>query len=151
MTNEQLEKSERLSKANNADNISFQKSYIDKLQLPDSSSDVVISNGVINLAHDKAGVFKEAARILKPGGRLAIADIVTEKQMPESITCNTTLWAACIGGAVQEDEYLKMIQDCGLNIQKVRRNSQYGFISKSARGATDDYGVKSISILAVKQ
>ncbi len=150
MTNEQLEKSERLKAANGFENIIFHKSYIDKLPFPNSFCDVVITNGVINLAHDKAGVFREAARILKPGGRLAAADIVTEKQMPESITCNTTLWAACIGGASQKDDYLKIVQDCGFDIQKVRLNSQYEFLSKSARGATNDYGVKSISILAVK-
>jgi arsenite methyltransferase len=151
MTNEQLEKSEKLKTANGVENISFYKSYIDKTPFPNSFCDVVISNGVINLAHDKANVFHEAARILKPKGRLAIADIVTEKQMPESITCNTTLWAACIGGAAQADSYLKTIQDSGFNIQTVRDNSRYEFLSKSARGATNDYGVKSISILAIKE
>jgi len=69
------------------------------LAFDDASFDVVISNGVINLASDKARVFREAGRVLRPGGRLAIADIVTEHQLSEWIVCNTDLWAACIGGA----------------------------------------------------
>jgi arsenite methyltransferase len=151
MTDEQLEKSEKLRTEHGFENISFHKSYIDILPFPDSFCDVVISNGVINLANDKAGVFREAARILKKKGRLAIADIVTEKQMPESITCNTTLWASCIGGATQSDSYLQTIRDSGFSIQTVRANNRYEFLSNSARGATKDFGVKSISILAIKE
>jgi ubiquinone/menaquinone biosynthesis C-methylase UbiE len=133
------------------ENVSFHKSYIENLPFPGASCDVVISNGVINLASDKAKVFREAARVLKPNGRLAIADIITEKQLPESISCNTTLWAACIGGAAQKDSYLKVIEDAGFEIRAVRDNSQYEFLSKSARGATIDYSVKSISLLAIRK
>jgi ubiquinone/menaquinone biosynthesis C-methylase UbiE len=151
MTDEQLEKSERLRISSGIENVSFHKSYIENLPFPGASCDVVISNGVINLASDKAKVFREAARVLKPNGRLAIADIITEKQLPESISCNTTLWAACIGGAAQKDSYLKVIEDAGFEIRAVRDNSQYEFLSKSARGATIDYSVKSISLLAIRK
>jgi ubiquinone/menaquinone biosynthesis C-methylase UbiE len=110
----------------------------------------VISNGVINLAPDKPQVFREAARLLKPGGRLAISDIVTEVQLPESIVCDSTLWAACIGGAAQQDDYRGQIEAAGLRVVKVEDNPAYQFISDNARAASTKFGVKSISLLAVK-
>lgn len=88
--------------------------------------------------------------MLKSGGRFAISDIVTEVQLPESIVCNSTLWAACIGGAAQEDNYRQMIEAAGLRLVKVEDNPQYQFISDNARGASKKFGVKSISLLAVK-
>ena len=110
----------------------------------------MISNGVINLATDKSKVFGEAARLLKPGGRLAISDIVTEVQLPEGIVCNSTLWAACIGGAAQQDNYRTQIEAAGLKVIKVEDNPAYQFISDNARGASKKFGVKSVSLLAVK-
>lgn len=151
MTDEQLQKAERLKGQNSFKNVSLYKSYIESLPFENEMCDVVISNGVINLAPDKSKVFKEAARILKQGGRLAIADIVTEKQLPENVVCNTTLWAACIGGASQIDSYSDAIKKAGLEIIEIKQNTQYGFISKSAKGASDEFGVKSVSILAVKR
>ncbi len=150
MTDEQLEKSEQLRKENNFENISFRKSYIEKLPFADASFDVVISNGVINLSSDKEKVFAEIVRVLKPKGRMAIADIVTEKQLPENVVCDSTLWASCIGGASQEDDYNKAIERAGMEIITVSTNKEYGFISKSAKGASKDYGVKSVSLLAKK-
>ena len=111
---------------------------------------MVISNGVINLAPDKASVFREAARLLKPGGRLAIADIVTDAQLPEAVTCNADLWATCIGGAMQRDDYRTAIDAAGLKVKAARENAGYLFISATARGAQQKWGVKSISMLAVK-
>jgi hypothetical protein len=88
--------------------------------------------------------------VLKPGGRLAIADIVTEKELPEGVTCNATLWAACIGGALQQAKYLAAITAAGLRVVTLRENPQYRFLTASARKACATYGVKSVSILAVK-
>ena len=116
-----------------------------------ATCDAVISNGVINLAADKSTVFREAARLLKRGGRLALADIVTERQLPEGITCNATLWAACIGGAMQVDDYVAAIESAGLRVRTLRDNPAYQFISDNAQGATRKYGVKSVSLLAVKE
>ncbi len=151
MTDEQLKKSEHLRKENKFDTVSFHKTYIEKLPFEDASFDVVISNGVINLCPDKEKVFAEVARVLKPKGRMVIADIVTEKQLPENVVCNSTLWAACIGGAAQQDDYRGAIENAGMEIIIVRNNDAYGFISKSARGASKDYGVKSVSLLARKK
>lgn len=109
----------------------------------------MISNGVINLATAKTRVFHEAARLLKSGGRFAIADIVTDVQLPDSIVCDSTLWAACIGGAAQQDKYQQMIESAGLRLIKVQDNPQYQFISDNAKGASKKFGVKSISLLAV--
>lgn len=150
MTDEQLEKAERLRLEGGFGQIRYHKAYIESTGLEDATADAVISNGVINLAADKAGVFAEAARVLKPGGRLAISDIVTEVALPEGITCDATLWAACIGGAMQVDAYAGAIREAGLQPQRVRDNSSYRFISESAQGATRQYGVKSVSILATK-
>lgn len=151
MTDEQLEKAERLSKEYHFENVSFHKSYIEKLPFDNNSIDVVISNGVINLCSDKAKVFAEVARVLKPKGRMVIADIVTEKQLPENVVCNSTLWAACIGGASQQDDYRSAIEKAGMEILLVRNNDAYSFISKSAKGASKDYGVKSVSLYAEKK
>lgn len=151
MTEEQICKAESLRKLYGFKNVSYIGGYIQSTIFADNHFDVVISNGVINLAVDKKAVFTEAKRILKPGGRLAISDIVTEVQLPEGITCDATLWAACIGGASHEDDYIETIRSVGFEIKEVRENKQYQFISDNAKWATDKYGVKSISVLAVKQ
>jgi ubiquinone/menaquinone biosynthesis C-methylase UbiE len=150
MTDEQLEKAERLRTEFQFDNVSFHKSYIETLPFPDASFDIVISNGVINLSSGKEKVFEEVSRVLKPGGRMVIADIVTEKQLPENVTCNSALWASCIGGASQQDDYRSAIEKAGMVVLLIRNNEAYSFISKSAKGASKDYGVKSVSLYSEK-
>src|SRR5690606_3473137 len=107
MTEAQLRKAEALRDGTDLRNTEFRRGYLESLPVEDESIDVVISNGVINLCADKEQVFREIHRVLRPGGRLAIADIVTREQLPESVTCNATLWAACIGGAAQQNAYLE--------------------------------------------
>jgi SAM-dependent methyltransferase len=148
MTEEQLAKARRLSE--NFNNVTFQKGYIEELPLEDKSFDAVISNGVINLCTEKEKVFKEIDRVLKQGGRMAISDIVTEKEPPEDIICNATLWASCIGGAMQLDRFKRSIEVGNMKIVKIRENPQYHFLSDSAQSATKTFGVKSVSILAKK-
>ncbi len=151
MTDEQLQKAEGLRDQYGFSNVSFHKGYIENLPFEDNSFDVVISNGVINLCPDKSKVFKEVGRVLKPGGRIAIADIVSEKSLPDNVVCDTTLWASCIGGASQEDEYSEAIKNGRLNIVVVIDNESYSFISLSAQSASKKYGVKSVSLLAEKK
>ena len=111
----------------------------------------MISNGVINLSPDKPAVFAAAARALRPGGRLALADIVSAKQLPEGVTCDASLWAACIGGAMQRDSYREAIEAAGFEVETWRENSAYRFVSEQADNATEKYGVTSISLLAVRR
>lgn len=149
MTDEQLAKAERLRAETGRRNVEFVRGYIQDPPLPDASVDLVVSNGVVNLAPDKSAVFRAAARLLAPGGRLALADIVSERPLTESITCNAELWASCIGGAAQIDAYLAAIEEAGLKVSEVRDNTAYEFLSESAQGATRTYGIKSISLVAV--
>jgi ubiquinone/menaquinone biosynthesis C-methylase UbiE len=130
--------------------VEYRKGYIEELPVEADSADCVISNGVINLSADKGRVFGEAARVLRRGGRLAIADIVTDAPLPESVVCNATLWAACIGGAMQVQAYAEKIAGAGLELIRQEENTAYRFISDRAQGAARKYGVKSISLLARK-
>jgi arsenite methyltransferase len=147
-TAEQLEKSRRLATKGGFGQVELREGRIESLPATAESFDCVISNGVINLAPDKERVFAEAARVLKPGGRLAIADIVSERQLKDSIVCDADLWASCIGGAAQQDAYRDAIEAAGFAIEEIRDNP-YEFVSERARDASVKYGVRSISLLAI--
>ena len=148
-TVEQLEKARALAAEEGIGQVELREGRIDALPVEDASFDCVISNGVINLSPEKDHVFADAARVLRPGGRLAIADIVSEQQLKESIVCNADLWASCIGGAAQQDAYREAIEGAGLRIEEIKQNP-YEFISEQARDASAKYGVKSVSVLARK-
>ncbi len=150
MTAAQLDKSRELAAAHGFSQCEFREGYIEDPPVDDGTVDCVISNGVINLSPDKPAVFAAAARALRPGGRLALADIVTEHQLPEGVTCDASLWAACIGGAMQRDGYRQAIEEAGFEIEEWRTNSEYRFVSERADNATRKYGVTSISLLARK-
>jgi arsenite methyltransferase len=150
MTPAQLAKAERLRAAAGFEQATFAHGHIDALPLPDASVEAVISNGVINLAADKHRVFAEAARVLRAGGRLAIADIVTETELTPQIVANTDLWASCIGGAAHTDAYQQAIAAAGLNLVTMRSND-YRFLSEQARAAGERFGVHSVSLLARKR
>jgi len=151
MTDAQRAKAERLRARAGFNQVEYRKGYIEELPVESASSDCLISNGVINLSADKARVFREAARVLKAGGRMAIADIVTAVPLPESVTCKADLWAACIGGALQVDAYRGEIEAAGLALVRQEENTAYGFLSDRAQGAVKKYGVRSVSILAIKR
>lgn len=150
MTGAQRQKAERLAREFGFANVSFHAGYIENLPIEANSIDVVISNGVINLSAEKQRVFDEVARVLRPGGRMSISDIVTEEHLPGSVKCDASLWAACIGGAIQQDDYQAAIQRAGLTISSGWPNSQYGFLTEAARNASRKFGVKSVSLLAYK-
>lgn len=149
MTDKQLEKAEHLRSEGGIKNLELVKSYIEKLPFPDLSFDAVISNGVINLSPEKEKVFTEISRVLKKGGRLAISDIVTSRQLSERIKSSAELWAACIGGAIPQDDYRAMIQNSGLSVVKEALNERYHFLTHGE--VMEKYGVRSISLLAVKE
>jgi SAM-dependent methyltransferase len=150
MTEAQLNKARSLAARDGFDTVTFEHGYLEDAPVPDGAADVLISNGVINLCVDKQAVFREIARALKPGGRMAISDIVTDQPLTEGIVCDVNLWASCIGGAMQRDDYRGAIEDAGLQIVTLQENPQYYFLSDSAKGATETFGVKSVSVLATK-
>jgi len=149
MTPEMLAKARGTVAELGLDHVQIREGLAEQLPVDDDWADVVISNGVINLCPDKKSVFAEAARVLRPGGRLAVADIVTEVQLVDSIVCNADLWASCIGGAALESAYLDAVTSAGLEVVTTRQNP-YQFLSGQAQGASQRYGVKSISLLARK-
>lgn len=146
MTDEQLEKARILRDEAGFETVSFEQGYIEELPFEDGAFDAVISNGVINLSPEKGRVFEVANRVLGPGGRMAISDIVSESQLPEGIKRDADLWAACIGGADQVDSYTGAIESAGFELTTVRENDEYEFTSDQAQGACQKYGVKSIAI-----
>jgi arsenite methyltransferase len=148
MTAEQLAKATGLAADGGLANAEFREGQIENPPVAPGSIDCVISNGVVNLSPDKPAVFAAAATALRRGGRLAIADIVTATQLPEGVTCDASLWAACIGGAMQRDRYLETIEAAGFEILEVRTNDRYRFVSDRADNATRKYGVTSISLRA---
>jgi len=95
-------------------NVEFRQGLIEALPVADSSVDVILSNCVINLAPDKGAVFKEAFRVLKPGGRVVVSDMVARAELPSEVREDPTLWAACLGGALPEEEYLGALRRAGL-------------------------------------
>src|SRR3954469_1598569 len=147
ITPEQLVKAERLRRD---EHTAFRHARIEDLPFDDSSFDAVISNGVVNLSADKSAVFAEAARVLRPGGRLALADIVTQRAIATRTASQPDLWAACIAGASERDRYLQDIAAAGLELRAVRTNPAYRFASERAQRTADKYGAHTIVLLAVK-
>jgi arsenite methyltransferase len=149
ITDEQLGKAARLRDRYGFSQVELVEAHIEQLPFDDASFDAVLSNGVINLSLVKGRVFAEAARVLRPGGRLAIADIVSGRALKERTRRNVELWAACIAGAIPRSSYLEAIEAQGLRVKAVRKND-YRFISERALDACSTYEVESISLLAVK-
>ena len=149
ITDEQLLKARRLRDEAGLSQVDFVESHIEDLPFEDASFDAVISNGVINLSLLKGRVFAEAARVLRPGGRLALADIVSGRALKERTRRNVELWAACIAGAIPRDSYIKALEDNGLEVTELRVND-YRFVSDRALEACSIYDVESISLVAVK-
>ena len=148
-TDEQVAKATRLRDRDGFDQAEFVEGSIDVLPFEDASFDLVISNGVINLSPIKDRVFAEAARVLRPGGRLAVADIISARALREHTRRNTELWAACIAGAIPRRSYVETIEATGLQAGEPRRND-YNFVSDRAQEACGTYGVESLSLVARK-
>jgi len=127
------------------ENVEFRLGEIEELPVEDGTIDAIISNCVINLSPDKPRVFREAHRVLKPGGRITVSDIVTEGGIPEEIRRDLDSWASCVAGALPQEEYLKHIEAAGFNKSKILVESTYD---------TSEYDigfkVKSVTVEAYK-
>jgi len=113
MTPEMLERARSATRRMGIDNVEFRKGYLEDMPVDGDSIDVVISNCVINLSPDKSKVFKEMYRVLKPGGRVSVSDIVTNGGLPEEVRNDMVAWGACIAGALKKDEYTQGLEDAG--------------------------------------
>ena len=113
MTDEMLALARENQKKAGVENVEFLKGEIENIPLPDNSVDVIISNCVINLSADKDKVFREAFRVLKPGGRLAVSDIVVRGEMPPEVQRSVELWAGCMAGALRDTEYVSKVKAAG--------------------------------------
>jgi SAM-dependent methyltransferase len=113
MTDEMLALARENQRKAGAENVEFLKGEIEAIPLPDNSVDVVISNCVINLSADKDRVLREAFRVLKPGGRFAISDVVTRGEIPQSLRRDMLLWVGCIAGALEEEDYRRKLAMAG--------------------------------------
>jgi len=139
-----LELAERSRVAAGVDNVKFLKGIIEAIPLPDSSVDVVISNCVINLSADKSQVLREAYRVLAPGGRLAISDIVIQGHLPAVIRRDMEAWAGCIAGALEEETYRRFLVAAGFTNVEIEVTRRYSVQDVAESGA-------SASIAALSQ
>jgi ubiquinone/menaquinone biosynthesis C-methylase UbiE len=113
MVDEMLELARENQRKAGIENVEFLKGEIEDIPLPDNSVDVIISNCVVNLSPDKDQVLREAYRVLKPGGRIAVSDIIFRGEMPEGLRRNLELWAGCVAGALKEEEYVGKLKAAG--------------------------------------
>jgi arsenite methyltransferase len=148
-TDAQLATARRAADDSGIASVHFVEADIDQLPFDDDEFDVVLSNGVINLSPVKQRVFSEAARVVRPGGKFVLADIVSAIPLKEATRRNAELWAACIAGAIPTSAYLDALATAGFAITARRRND-YTFASKRALDACSTYGVESVSIAAIR-
>ncbi len=139
MTPEMLELAERNRREAGAENVRFLHGHIEQIPLPDNSVDVVLSNCVVNLSPDKPAVLREAHRVLRPGGRLAITDIATRGPLPAGIGKSLAAWAGCIAGALDVDDLHRLLAGAGFEDAGVQVVRSYG---------VDDLDILATSALA---
>jgi ubiquinone/menaquinone biosynthesis C-methylase UbiE len=134
-----------------ATNVQVIEGNAERLPLPDASVDVVTSNGVLNLVPDKPAAFAEIVRVLKPGGRLQLADIALRSPVSEQSRSDPRLWAECVVGAIVEDEYISLLQAAGLEVEVIRRMDYFaGSVSESTRRAAHGLGAHAIVMSGTK-
>jgi SAM-dependent methyltransferase len=117
MTPEMIEKARSNAAKLGSRNVEFRLGEIESLPVEDGIADVVISNCVLNLVPDKRRAFSEIHRILKPGGRFTVSDIVVDSELPDSVRKSAELWAGCVAGAIRKDEYVKIAADAGFDVR----------------------------------
>jgi arsenite methyltransferase len=146
MTPEMLEKARASAARMGVTNVEFRQGYLEDLPVDDNSIDVTISNCVINLSPDKAKVFNEVFRVLKPGGKLAVSDIVTDGPLPEAIKQSLSMWAGCVAGAVDAKDYIAMMETAGFtDITITPTFFDKETVDEAVREVGDQIDLKSIS------
>jgi len=139
MTDEMLALARRNAAEAGIPNVEFRKGEIEALPLQDAEVDVVISNCVINLSVDKPKALAEAYRVLKPGGRFAVSDVVLRGEVPTAIRRNLELWAGCVAGALQEEEYRSLLADAGFEQIDIEPTRVYGV--EDVKTVLADFGI----------
>lgn len=147
MTDRMLELATQNATKLGATNVEFKKGHIEEIPQPDSTVDLVISNCVIALSDDKDAVFREIFRILKPGGRLVISDMVTNEELPEDVRRSAAEWVTCVGGADLKDRYLQRIERAGFERREVVEDVP---VSERDDGQPWRSHVRSITVKAFK-
>ncbi len=145
MTDAMLELAERNRVEANVENVRFLKGVIEDIPLPDNAVDVVISNCVINLSADKGRVLREAYRVLSPGGRFAVSDIVFLGQFPQAIRSDLEAWAGCIAGALEEETYRQLLSQAGFTNIEIEVTRRYSVQDVADSGASSSIAVLSES------
>jgi len=146
MTDEMLALARENQRKAGVENVEFLRGQIESIPLPDASVDVIISNCVINLSGDKDRVLAEAFRVLRPGGRFAVSDVVTRGALPEAVQASMRLWTGCVAGALDEREYAAKLEAAGFVEASVEPTRIY--TAEDARGYLGDAGVEAEQIAA---
>jgi arsenite methyltransferase len=144
MTDEMLALARENQRKAGVDNVEFLKGEIEQIPLPDSSVDVVISNCVINLSADKDRVLAETFRVLKPGGRLAVSDVVVRGEVPSEVRRSVELWIGCVAGALEEDDYRAKLDKVGFEAIDVEPTRIYRV--EDARDFLEKAGLDAVAI-----
>lgn len=144
MTDEMLALARANKEKAGVTNVEFLKGEIESIPLPDNSVDVIISNCVINLSSDKDQVLSEAFRVLKPGGRFAVSDVVTKGEVPEQIRKHLLLWVGCVAGALQDSEYIAKLEKAGFEKIDIEPTRVYDI--EDARSFLNSEGIDADAI-----
>ena len=147
MTDEMLALARENQRKARVENVEFLKGEIENIPLPDNSVDVIISNCVINLSADKDGVLREAFRVLKPGGRFAVSDIVVRGEVPAEIRRSVELWVGCMAGALEESEYLAKLMRAGFEVVSIEPTRVYRVVDARESLASAGIDVEAIAPL----
>src|SRR6187399_3348449 len=145
MTDEMLALAEENKRKSGLTNVEFLKGEIENIPLPDNSVDVIISNCVINLSGDKDRVLREAFRVLKPGGRFAVSDVVVRGDVPPAIRKSMELWVGCVAGALNDSEYVAKLAKAGFEDVQLEDTRVYGLEDASAFLAGEGFDVDALA------